>query len=172
MSYTSALACCHANVGMGTIGVSCSYDDVCNTPVTTPSSTTPTPTYRPITNLVPPPTMPTPTPCMTQVGFFSRNKCTSDVFIAGGSVYNSILDWCNTNFGMKSLFSGNCNYVDICATSMSTPSLNVPAATVEPMPAWTPCEAQLVFFSGNECSNAVFIQDTTIWHRPSIYGQE
>ncbi|KAL7478561.1 hypothetical protein ACHAW6_004321 [Cyclotella cf. meneghiniana] len=163
MSYTSASACCDANVGMGTIGVSCSYVDVCNTPVPTPPPETPVPTYKPITNLVPPPTTPAPTPCAAQVVFFSGSKCTNDVFIADAFAYNSISDCCNTNFGMGSFFSGNCNYVDVCATPMPTPSPNVPAVTVEPTPAPTPCEAQLFFFNGNECTNEVFIPDTTFF---------
>eukprot|EP00804_Cyclotella_cryptica_P013401 CCRYP_005155-RB/>CCRYP_005155-RB protein AED:0.41 eAED:0.41 QI:199/1/1/1/1/1/7/463/876 len=237
MSYTSVSACCDASFGMGSMGNGCSFVDVCSTPVATPSPESPEPTYKPISNLVPPPTTPAPspcgaqqfffvngqctndvfianvfsyvslvsccdtnfgsnslmnngcnyidvcntpmptspsvtpepslppatpapTPCEAQVFFFSGNRCTNDVFIAGGFAYNSVTDCCNTNFGMGSFLSGNCNYVDICSTPMPSPSPVEPAVTPQPSPAPTPCEAQLFFFNGNECSNEFFIADT------------
>ena len=82
LSYlVSLVSCCDMNFGSNSLmNNGCSYIDVCNTPMPTSPTATPEPSL--------PPATPAPTPCDAQVFFYSGNKCTNDVFVAGAFVYS------------------------------------------------------------------------------------
>ena len=74
------------------------------------------------------------------------------------------MECCNVNYGSGSMFSGTCNYVDVCNTPSPTTEIETPEPTPSPVtPAPTPCGDQIFFFDGSTCSNEFFIADTTAY---------
>lgn len=62
MSYSSAVACCNMNFGVGSMNYGCNVVDICN----------PTPA---------------PTPCGDQMFFFDGNVCSNEIYIADTAAY-------------------------------------------------------------------------------------
>lgn len=90
MSFSSAVACCNMNFGVGSISNgNCKVVDICN----------PTPA---------------PTPCEDQVFFFDGDICSNEIYIADAAAFATAVACCNVNFGIGSLAMGKCDYVDTC----------------------------------------------------------
>ncbi|KAL7508646.1 hypothetical protein ACHAXN_005775 [Cyclotella atomus] len=123
-AYNSAMACCNMNFGSGSfMNGQCNYVDECNTLRPSPSMVTPEPTPSPIETIVTPsPVTPAPTPCESLLFFFDGETCSNEFYIADASSYESPAACCNANFGMESLTTGSCNYVDICNTLPPSPA--------------------------------------------------
>lgn len=167
--FATAEQCCDMNFGTGSMYISidaggCVYNDECNTPAPVPIPA------------VVAPTTPAPTPCEYNRFFFVDGQCTNDVFVADMVSYDSVGDCCDMNFGVGSFgdgtnmdntdgmsggtsggSEGGCYYTDICNTLPPMTPLITPSPKT---PAPTPCEAQLFFFTGSTCSNAVYIADS------------
>lgn len=158
MAYSSLNECCDANFGSGSGMVGrCDYTDTCNTEQPTPSPVTDEPTPNPTPKPTPSPVTPSPTPCEAQIFFFDGNSCSNEFYIADTSSYSSVVACCDANFGSGSFMDGSCDYVDMCSTEPPSPGPTPSPVTPSP----TPCEAQVFFFTGNMCSNEVFIADAS-----------
>jgi hypothetical protein len=98
-SYGSAMECCNVNYGAGSMnnGI-CNFVDTCNEAT------------------------PAPTPCDAQVFFLVNGVCTNEMTLLGGTAYMSAVECCNANYGAGSIYSGNCNYVDMCNTYSNAPT--------------------------------------------------
>ena len=130
------MQCCNINYGRGSMNNgNCEYVDICNTPA---------------------PVTPAPTPCNDQVFYFNGNVCSNAMAMPGATAYNTVMACCNMNFGMGSFNSGSCNIQDECNTPQPSPSPVTPAPT--------PCDAQVFYFDGNVCSNAIFIADAQAYN--------
>lgn len=65
MSYSSAVACCNMNFGVGSMNNGCNVVDICN----------PTPA---------------PTPCEDQMFFYDGSVCSNEIYIADTAAYGKL----------------------------------------------------------------------------------
>ncbi|KAL7521894.1 hypothetical protein ACHAWX_006589 [Stephanocyclus meneghinianus] len=95
---------------------------------------------------------PAPTPCKDMLFVFDGNTCANNIYIAGGTYYDTAAACCNMNFGMGSMTNGNCDYVDVC----------VPEPVTTPSP--TPCKNMVFFWHENTCTNDIYLADAESYY--------